>query len=684
LPSVEEIRRKGQDVFGRRPCLWQCRATLALLRGGKDVICISGTGSGKTLTFWLPLLFRPEGIQVVITPLNVLGNQNQTQLAKVGISAVAVNSKTASAKLFQDIEHLVHRVIVVNPELAFKPGGPFQKLWRNRSWTSKIISVIWDEAHCVKTWASFRNAYASSNQLRNIVFIPYFIPSATLPDPLLESVMVTLQVQKAKTEVIRRSNDRPNIYLMVRKIEHSLTSYADLDFLIPSDWQPGVLIPKFLVFFDNIEDSLQATDRLRRRLPAGYRDKILWYNADVSAELREQITEEFRDGQILGLLCTDAFGMGVDIPDVALVVQWRLSCDMNTLWQRLGRGGREHGTKAVGLVLVDSKHFEEEQEAAEQRAQKRKATEAERATAKEQTKRRRTDNGAAGGDAGGVGSRRHRASILQPRAAVQPTAVPSTNGQDASPLSKYERLRVEYRLAQPRDRGKVELQKKTSAAAGSNSDMLAPELVNLVNAHRRAFHCYRVPIVAYYDTDQLEHDQHECTPSGPPCTRCLIVPSTICCSLCSPDHPVFAFVLNFKPATRQTAARASQVSSKYTMTSVDAKFRYALNDFRRDRTEQEYGRSILFNLGPGLVMSDDVLDRIAHCAHANKLGTLDALLRETKWDRVRVLGHEVLALVESYYPPPLPPPQNPEISSRPTRSVTCGRCGAAGHMRTSQ
>lgn len=101
LPSIAEIQDRTLEKFGRRPCLWQCRAALAQLRGANDVICISGTGSGKTLTFWMPLLFRPDGIQVVITPLNVLGTQNSRQLERLGISAVAIRGETATTRNFQ-------------------------------------------------------------------------------------------------------------------------------------------------------------------------------------------------------------------------------------------------------------------------------------------------------------------------------------------------------------------------------------------------------------------------------------------------------------------------------------------------------------------------------------------------------------------------------------------------------
>lgn len=117
LPSIDEIRAKTLQAFKRRPCLWQCEVTRSMLRGDRDVVCISGTGSGKTLTFWMPLLFRPNGIQIIITPLNVLGVQNTKQLADLGIRAIAISAKTATAKNFQvscvgsRAEHCAYRAL---------------------------------------------------------------------------------------------------------------------------------------------------------------------------------------------------------------------------------------------------------------------------------------------------------------------------------------------------------------------------------------------------------------------------------------------------------------------------------------------------------------------------------------------------------------------------------------------
>ena len=95
LPSLSEIRELTQQRFGVWPCLWQLKVAHALLRG-RDVVCTAGTGMGKTLTFWIPLLFSTGGIQIVITPLNLLGKQNTQALTKAGIRAIVINSETAS------------------------------------------------------------------------------------------------------------------------------------------------------------------------------------------------------------------------------------------------------------------------------------------------------------------------------------------------------------------------------------------------------------------------------------------------------------------------------------------------------------------------------------------------------------------------------------------------------------
>ncbi|KAI0762060.1 P-loop containing nucleoside triphosphate hydrolase protein [Irpex lacteus] len=332
VPTIEAIRQRGREVFGHRPCLWQAELVRAVLQGGKDIIAISGTGSGKTLTFWLPLLFCPDGIQLVITPLNILGAQNRNQLASKNISAISVDAQSFSPKVMQDIAVRKYRVVIVNPELALAEDGPFQKLWKDREFVSHMISVVWDEAHCISYWSPFRKEYAEAGRLRNLLVedVPHLVTSATFPEKVKTDVTQILKMTREKTTYILRSNDRPNVYLGVRRIQHSLKSFKDLECLVPKDWKPGDEVPKFLIFFDSIQESVDAIKALAEMMPPELRDRLIWFNSDMSKNFREVMTMKFKDSDEICILgCTDSFGLGIDVPHVTFVGQWRVTPEMD-------------------------------------------------------------------------------------------------------------------------------------------------------------------------------------------------------------------------------------------------------------------------------------------------------------------------------------------------------------------
>jgi superfamily II DNA helicase RecQ len=191
-----------------------------------------------------------------------------------------------------------------------KQDGGFEKLLK-KTFTSKLVSVVWDEAHCVSKWGGFRPDYKSANQLRYLIphSIPFLLTSATLPPLVLYDTLEILQAHPSRTTILQRSNDRPNIHIVVRKMKYPLNSFHDLDFLIPDNWQPGIPLPKFLVFFDNISDSVEAAKYLRSRLPVNFQDKIKWFNSDMSPEFRGDETTNLKAGNTYGLFCTDSFGM---------------------------------------------------------------------------------------------------------------------------------------------------------------------------------------------------------------------------------------------------------------------------------------------------------------------------------------------------------------------------------------
>lgn len=101
IPSFSEIRARTEEKLGKRPCLLQMKVCRAFLEGDKHIVCSAATGFGKTLTFFMPLLFSTDGIIVIVTALNILGKQNIEQLAAVGISGIAISSENATEKSFK-------------------------------------------------------------------------------------------------------------------------------------------------------------------------------------------------------------------------------------------------------------------------------------------------------------------------------------------------------------------------------------------------------------------------------------------------------------------------------------------------------------------------------------------------------------------------------------------------------
>ncbi|KAF8976569.1 P-loop containing nucleoside triphosphate hydrolase protein, partial [Cyathus striatus] len=95
--------------------------------------------------------------------------------------------------------------------------------------------------------------------------------------------------------------------------------------------------PKFLIFFDDINESIATREYLCTLVPPAYHDKIKWFNADMSDEYKEDESQNLLEGHTWGMCTTDSFGMGMDLPDIGLVVQWRATCSLTTLWQRIGR-----------------------------------------------------------------------------------------------------------------------------------------------------------------------------------------------------------------------------------------------------------------------------------------------------------------------------------------------------------
>ena len=136
---------------------------------------------------------------------------------------------------------------------------------------------------------------------------PFYITSATLPSAVLLDIIDILRLRPGKTEKILRSNDRPDIHLMVRGLTFPANSFKDLAFLIPDGGDSPVA--KFLVFFDNTKETEAACHYLRLLLPSSDHDRIKYFHPTMTQTYRECELVAMRDSETWGLCCTDAFGM---------------------------------------------------------------------------------------------------------------------------------------------------------------------------------------------------------------------------------------------------------------------------------------------------------------------------------------------------------------------------------------
>lgn len=395
--------------------------------------------------------------------------------------------------------------------------GGFDKLWNSERFTSRLISVVWDEAHCISLWGDFRPEYKEAARLRYLIpkGIPFFLASATLPPVVLSDVLQILAIRADKSVLIQRSNDRANIHIVVRKLRYSLTSFHDLAFLIPDNYKEGdPPPPKFLIFFDNITTSVAAAKYLQSRLPLEFRHVINWFNSDCSPELREELMEELRTGKIWGLCCTDSCGMvstvkrgiiviilttcvqGVDLPDVKIIIQWRVTCDLSMLWQRIGRGVRQRDLTGIALILAEPKHFDDEKE--------------KRATAKEKReKKKKAKAKQAGiGSASAQGPVAVTAQVSTAHAASGPPLATqqTTGGVDDNSSADENDAESSDDDGYAEDRRDLYSKRDESASASrkrKRESELSPAMDDMINARfRKKVKCHRAPPMLYFGNDK--------------------------------------------------------------------------------------------------------------------------------------------------------------------------------------
>jgi superfamily II DNA helicase RecQ len=251
---------------------------------------------------------------------------------------------------------------------------------RKTAFGSRCLSVFIDEAHCISHWgASFRKKYASIGIIR--AFLPRTTPiiavTATLTPRVHQDLIVKLQFDPKNYIFCNIGNDRPNVSQIIRSMEHPANSYRDVDFMVDPEAEPKDIKLSFL-YSDDIADGGKLVDHLNGRVNPAYRSRGLVrpYNAGMSREYRAHVMALFKAGIIRILVCTDAAGMvnshlpqqffiidtsfaqGCDIPNIELVVQWKLPNNLSSWIQRAGRAACGPGMQGMAVMLVQKSAFE--------------------------------------------------------------------------------------------------------------------------------------------------------------------------------------------------------------------------------------------------------------------------------------------------------------------------------------
>ena len=305
---------------------------------GRDVLAIMPTGSGKSLCFQLPAL-ELVGVTVVISPLVALMKDQADALRSKGIKVAVMNSSIPAAELRANAEAIKDssaEFVYCTPERIANPE--FRELFRGQT----IDMVVVDEAHCVSMWGhDFRPDYLTLGQaIDELGRPPVLALTATATPSVQDDIKARLGIPNAMT--ICTGYHRPNLRLAVA--DCSLGERAkrrQLRDLLLDRTDCGLIYTATTTAADEVAEYLNDE---------GIKTGV--YHGKLPAKARNRAQEAFMDGRTPVMVCTNAFGMGIDKPDIRYVIHYHLPQSPEAFYQEFGRAGRD-GDPSAAVLLYD-------------------------------------------------------------------------------------------------------------------------------------------------------------------------------------------------------------------------------------------------------------------------------------------------------------------------------------------
>ena len=297
----------------------------------RDVLAILPTGGGKSVCFQVPALMR-EGIAIVVTPLIALMKDQVQNLCDRGIKALCVNAGMGPREVELNLNNAVYgdfKFLYVSPERLGMP------LFRSYVQAMNVSYIVVDEAHCISQWGyDFRPDYLCIGKLRELVQAPIIALTATATPKVAEDIMARLGFKEKC--LVKSGFERPNLSYIVRNCEDKLGQMLNICNNVAGT---GIVYVR----------SRKKTEELAAYLTANG-ISASFYHAGLGQQSRSDRQAKWKSDKIRVMVCTNAFGMGIDKPDVRFVIHFDVPDSPEAYFQEAGRGGRD-GKRSYAVLL---------------------------------------------------------------------------------------------------------------------------------------------------------------------------------------------------------------------------------------------------------------------------------------------------------------------------------------------